>query len=147
MKINLEQQYSEKIDCTFHLKNFEELIILFEEAKSISVQSVFRFLEEVFLTSKRNFQLNKENYFLILNYVNSRFDHPIKWLVFYTGICKINGNKLPVKKVLIYMNELKKYYQFFAALNIVKGSVRYNSKINMVEDFYDEIIKYWIVSP
>ena len=40
----------------------------------------------------------------------------------------------------------KKYYQFFAALNIVNNAVRYNSKINLVEDFYDEIIKSWIVN-
>ena len=78
MKINFEQEYSEKIDCTFRLKNLEELIILFEEAKSISIQSVFRFLEEIFSASKRDFRKNKENYFFILNHVNSRFDHSLK---------------------------------------------------------------------
>lgn len=142
---NLEQKFAEKIDCHVNYNNLEEMKNLFEEANVISDESVFIFLEEIFRAPKYKYNNVEENFFSILNYVNSRFNHSLKWVAYHSGICILNGKTIPVRRVLVYMNLVKEYYGFVAILNIVTFSARFNSKTHMIDTFYDEIINYWNV--
>ena len=143
MMVNLEADYSEKIDCRLDYYNLEHLKALFEEAKSISSECVFRFLEEVFNAPRKKSGHYNENLCLILNYANPRFEHPLKYIVLYAGISKLNGDLLPAKKVLTYMNEIKRFRNNFAALNVIRASIRFNTKFYMVDDFYESIVQHW----
>lgn len=139
-------KYSEIIDCNLDYYETKELINLFEEARLISDESIFRFLEEVFNapTWKRGKMKLLNNLVFILNYVNRNFDHPFKKEIFLAGISKLNGTFLSTKKILTFMTKAKKFSGNYAVLNIIISSHRPNSNMGyLVEDLYDSIILQW----
>jgi len=85
-----------------------------------------------------------KNIEFILNYINKQFNHPLKGIIFLAGISKLNNNLLPVKKVIEYLNEISKYREYHAALNIVISSCRRNNNFFIVtEELYNSILEKW----
>ncbi len=141
-----DSKYSKKIDCNLNYYDIKELVNLFEEAKLISDESIFRFLEEVFNapTWKRKTLKLLNNLAFMLNYANRNFDHPIKEDIFIAGISKLNGTFLSTKKVMTFMTKAKKFRGYYAVLNIIISSHKPNSNMgHLVENLYNSIILQW----
>lgn len=147
--MNLETEYSEKIDCGLNYDDLAEMINLFKEGQLISDRSVFRFLEEIFKCPLYRYKSKRviKNLYLILNYVNVNFEHPLKRIVFKVIITKLNGDGLPIRRGLKLMNKIKIFKKYYSVLNIIYFSVRRNNNINMVEHLYDAIIREWNIDP
>lgn len=144
--MDLEIKFSYKIDCALNYSSRAEMLCLFEESKSISPKSIFRFLEELFNVPLYNYKSINflKNIEFILNYINKQFNHPLKEIIFHAGVSKLNNNLLPVKKVIEYLNEISKYREYYAALNIVISSCKRNNIFFIVtEELYNSILEKW----
>lgn len=137
--------YSYKIDCNLNYLSPKKMIAAFEEAKLISYQSIFRFLEELGNPSPRikKFKKVRNNIVFVLNYVDSEFNHPLKEIVFKAILAKFNRCYLTVRKALIFMDETRKYLDNYSVLNIISYSTRRCRSSCMVENLYDCIILDW----
>ena len=140
-----EIAYYEKIDCRLDYSNTEEMISLFQEAKLLSPESVYRFLEELGNPSIRTYKFKslKKKIQSVLNYVDANFNDPLKKIALTAIDAKFNRGYLPIKKALILMYKVKKHPGYYSLLNIINYSSRRNQNIKMVDNLYDTIIQDW----
>ncbi len=142
---DIEASFSNKIDCHLDYRSREQMLNLFEESKSISPKSIYRFLEELFnapLYKHKSIALFK-NIECVLNYIYKDFDHPLKKIIFVAGISKLNNTLLSTKKALVYLKEVSNFNGYYAALNIVESSSRRNNRDIIIDNLYDSIISHW----
>lgn len=141
----IELDYSQKIDCRLDYSNTEEMILFFKEAKLISSESVYRFLEELGRPPLTAYKLKslKKNIEHVLKYVDTNFHHPLKEIALSVIRLRLDKKYLPIKKVLMLMSEIRKYPQYYSILSMIYFSSRRNGNIKMVEDLYNSIIQEW----
>lgn len=142
---NIEISFSYRIDCNLNYYKLDQLLSQFEESKSISSSSIYRFLEELFCAPvwQCKSKILNRNIEFMLNYIYRSFEHPLKDVIFTAGISKLNNTLLPPKKGLIYLKMISKYQGHYAALNIVEGSCKRNNWHILIEQLYHKIIKEW----
>ena len=141
-----ESEYSEKIDCRLNYSNTEEMVLLFETAKLISFQSVYRFLEELGHPPHKRlgrFKNQNDNIEYVLIYVDDNFNHSLKDIAFTAITAKLKSKYLPIKKAMKLMNRIRKNTGYYSLLNIINYSSKRNRHIGMVENLYDSIIQQW----
>lgn len=137
--MKIESAYSSKIDCRINYNDEKEMIALFEEAKTISSASVYRFLEELAYQPIRLSKPTLKRLTFVLNYVDKNFTDPFKKIALSALVLKFDGKHLPLKKGLVQMQQIRVKKQY-ALLNIISSAIKRNRNTYMVENFYQSII-------
>jgi hypothetical protein len=141
----MENTFSNKIDCNIHYLDKKGLVDLFDEAKLISPNAVYRLIEELMMPPRdlNHSKKVKKNIIWLLEFIHINFNHPTKRAALTVARAKVNGKLLPVGRSIGYMNNIRKQPQLFSLLNIISLATRRNSKSQLVENFYELIFEEW----
>ncbi|GET22933.1 hypothetical protein [Prolixibacter denitrificans] len=137
-----EAEFADKINCNFPYDDMEECYRLIEEAKSISLNSVFIVIEELARTPFSDIEkIGELRLKHLLQKTLENFTHPILDSIVRTANLMIEHKEQSVDEAVQLMKDIEKYPGLWAALNIAYFSC--DDIDGQADRKFDEIRNKW----
>jgi len=135
-----EQLFYNKIHCNFPCDDRNACLKLIEEAISLHSDSMFKVIEEICRYPHPN-KVKKEDLIFLLNFIDSKFEHPLKSMVLEVAEKMVFNDDMEVEIVIQKFHIIKKYKRQYSALDILYFSC--DDTQERLEPIMKEILDDW----